>query len=464
MPPFSVAVDDTIAAIATPPGTGGIGVIRISGPEARAILARLFHPTRRPGADFESHKLHHGWICDPASGARLDEVLAVYMRAPATYTREDVVEIHCHSSFVILRQVLDLVFAAGARPAEPGEFTKRAFLNGRIDLTRAEAVLDMLAAKTARSLDLAVASLAGSLHTAVEQVRDVLVEVGAVLEVAIDFPEEEAEIADPLSLGRRIQEHVCVPLADLLAAGRRTAIYRDGVRAVIAGRPNVGKSSLLNALLREERAIVTAVPGTTRDSIEEYLDIHGVPVRLVDTAGLRQGAETVEAIGIDRARRHLAEADIVLLVLDGGEPLTDEDRALLDELSGRPCILVCNKMDLGRNATRDLLRARYPSLPVVPLSARTGDGVGDLEKTIYELATRGAPTDGAVSLNARQTAALARALEAAERLAANLTAGLSYDLVSVDLQECLDHLAAIVGQTTPDDILDQIFSEFCIGK
>ncbi len=456
--------EDSIAAIATPPGAGGIGVIRISGPDARAILERIFVPSHRATAELESHKLHHGWIRDPATETVLDEVLTVFMRAPATYTREDVVEIHCHSSFVILRRILDLVLEAGARPAEPGEFTKRAFLNGRIDLTRAEAVLDMLTAKTDRGLELAARQLAGGLQEEVERIRQALVSVGAILEVAIDFPDEDAEIAAPAELAERLQREVMTPLADLVTAARTTAIYRDGVKAVIVGRPNVGKSSLLNALLREERAIVTAIPGTTRDIIEEYLDIRGIPVRIVDTAGIRESKETVEALGIQRARQKAAEADIVLAVLDGSEPPTDDDTALLDSLADKSCILVCNKMDIGKRENCRQLEARYPDLPVVPLSARTGAGIDDLETAIYDTVTRGAAGDGTVSPNARQLAALKKALAAAERLAAGLADGLPYDLVAVDLQDALDHLADIVGQTTPDDILDHIFAEFCIGK
>ena len=455
----------TIAAIATPPGPGGIGIIRISGGAARDILARLF----RPACDREllSHRLTYGWIVDPATGRPLDEVMAVLMAAPHSYTREDVVEIQSHSSFLILQQILSLVFSAGALPAEPGEFTKRAFLNGRLDLTRAEAVIDLLQARTSQGLQIAIDQLRGSLREQVEAVRQELLGIRALLEVAIDFPDDEVEIIRPVDLLAALAARVIEPLEGLLRAADRGRIYREGVAVVILGRPNVGKSSLLNSLLREERAIVTEIPGTTRDTVEDFLNINGVAVRIVDTAGIREDAEAVEELGIQRARRKQQEADLVLLVVDGSAGLQADDLALAASLAGRPALLVVNKTDLCPDLDLAAYATALPGLPAVPLSARTGEGLVRLEEAIFTRVTGGQgggePEHSCVP-NARHRQALQGALVAVHQLAAALGDNLPPDLAAIEVQAALAQLGEIVGETTGEDLLDTIFSRFCLGK
>ena len=456
----------TIAAIATPPGPGGIGIIRISGSAAFPLLQQCFRP-RRPVRHYQSHRLYYGWVISPRSGTPLDEVLAVSMRAPQTYTREDVVELHCHGSFLVLQEILALLLNhPGVRLAEPGEFTKRAFLNGRIDLTQAEAVIDLLQAKSRPGTQMAVAQLEGGLCRDVKTIRDNLLNVRAIIEVAIDFPEEDAEIMHPDALRQRLLEGVRAPLDSLLARAGQSRIFRDGIAVVILGRPNVGKSSLLNCLLREERAIVTAVPGTTRDTIEEYLAIRGLPVRIIDTAGIRDTAETVEALGIHRSRQKLADADLVLLLLDAAAGVTPEDEALIASIGEKPLVLVANKTDIAPPAAVEAVRHACPAKPFVPLSAKTGNGLAALEETIFATVTgAGQWEPGHVSVpNVRHEAALRRASEAIDRIIAGLPASLPPDLIAVELQSALDHLGEIIGETTTEDMLDLIFSQFCLGK
>ncbi|MCF6290394.1 MAG: tRNA uridine-5-carboxymethylaminomethyl(34) synthesis GTPase MnmE [Desulfobacterales bacterium] len=469
-PDTAVSGAETIAAIATPAGAGGIGIIRVSGPLAGPILSQVFRP-HRPVSSFASHHMYYGWIVDPGTGSLLDEVLAVFMRAPHTYTREDVTEIHCHGSYLVLEMILALIFRQGARPARAGEFTKRAFLNGRIDLTRAEAVLELLQAKTGPALGLACGQLQGRLHDQVMAVRESLLAVRAVIEVAIDFPEEEGEILDPARMAEQLQQEVIGPITALLADADQGRIFRKGISAVILGRPNVGKSSLLNTLLREERALVTAIPGTTRDTIEEYVNIKGMPVRIIDTAGIRDTSETVEALGVRRARAKLAEADLVLLLLDLSTGLTPEDRQLyanIRENNGDTLLLVVlNKQDLVPDLDPGSFAADFPEEVLVPISAKNGDGIRQLEQAIFT-AVAGQdtlPDSGpGCAPNLRHRAALAKALDACQRAAAGLTEGLPPDLLAVDLQATLDHLADIVGETTTEDVLDMIFERFCIGK
>lgn len=466
----ATTAEDTIAAIATPPGPGGIGIIRISGSLAAEILKQLFSP-RHPRESFTSHQMYYGWIVDPDDRSPIDEVLAVFMRAPATYTTEDVVEIHCHSSYLILEKILEHIFAAGARPAQPGEFTKRAFLNGRIDLTRAEAVLEVLQAKTGEGLALVTAQLKGRLHDKVIAIRDALLGVRALLEVAIDFPEDEVDILDHEEIRARLQEEVVEPLKKMIAAADQGKIFREGISAVIIGRPNVGKSSLLNTLLKEERALVTPVPGTTRDTIEEYINIRGMPVRIVDTAGIRDTRETVEEMGIQRARAKAAEADLVLLLLDATGMPTDEDRQLyrsvIENNQGEKILLVLNKMDLAPSIDPRLYADALGNEPIAAVSAKTNQGIDELENKIFSIITGGSGMwDPGMDLapNLRHKNAMAMALEACRRGRQGLGLAVSPDLLAIDLQDALDHLGDIVGDTTTEDVLDLIFEQFCIGK
>jgi tRNA modification GTPase len=456
--------EETIAAISTPPGAGGIGIIRISGEGALSLLKVIFQP-KDPSCPYRSHQLYYGHIRQPDQGKILDEVLAVYMAAPHTYTREDVVEVHCHGSFLVLQNVLELILANGATLASPGEFTKRAFLNGRIDLTQAEAVIDVLSAKTRKGVDLAQEQLSGALYRKIDPIRQSLVQMRAVIEVAIDFPDEDLEIIDHSALIVQLEQEVAQPLKKLLQNADRGRLYREGISLVIAGLPNVGKSSLLNTILQEERALVTAIPGTTRDSIEEIVDIKGLPVRIIDTAGIRDDAGEVEELGIQRARDLINKADLILFLIDGSRELLDGDRILYGQVKHKPLLPVINKIDLCDNPIPDL-----SSLPdigeCVKVSAREQTGIEQLKQALFDTVTSGNQQweEGGCAPNVRHKQALIAAVEACDRVMSSLKTGLTNDLIAVDLQGCLDYLAEIVGETTTEDILDVIFEQFCLGK
>ncbi len=458
---------DTIAAISTPPGSGGIGVIRMSGPQALAHLQAIFQ-ARDPNCSFASHRLYYGHIVHPQKGKILDEVLVVFMAGPKTYTREDVVEIHCHGNFLVLQAVLELLVTLGVRLADPGEFTKLAFLNGRIDLTRAEAVIDILAARTRKGMDLALDQLGGSLYSRVDAIRQSLLRMRAVVEVAIDFPDEDVEIVQHSVLLNSVTAEVIAPLEHLLRQADGGRIFRDGISVVIVGLPNVGKSSLLNTLLQEERALVTAIPGTTRDTIEEYLDIHGVPVRVVDTAGIRQDADEVEEMGIQRARKQINKADLVLFMLDAQRGVEEEDRQLFAAVSHKPVLLVLNKMDLAANQSSALsfLAGETSHQAPIEISAKQQQGIDELKQAIFTTVTgdRGQWEEEGCAPNIRHKDALQRAHDASLRLCQGLQGLVTSDLLAIDLQDCLDQLNAIVGITTTEDVLDVIFEQFCLGK
>ncbi|HEB70902.1 MAG TPA: tRNA uridine-5-carboxymethylaminomethyl(34) synthesis GTPase MnmE [Desulfobulbus sp.] len=455
---------ETIAAVATPPGIGGIGIIRISGPDALPILRRLFYPHGGHSA-FQSHKLYYGTVRN-SSGRVLDEILAVYMRAPATYTREDVVELHSHGSWLVVQALLAEVLAAGARPAEAGEFTKRAFLAGRIDLTKAEAVIDLLQAKTDGGVRLAVQQLQGELLDEIEAIREGLVRILAVVEVAIDFPDDDVEILEGRQLTAQLQQQVIAPIRRLLRLADQGRVIREGVHVVIAGRPNVGKSSLLNGLLREDRALVTSIPGTTRDTIEEMISIRGIPVHLVDTAGIRAHDDRVEELGIERARRKLAEADLVLFLVDAGAGITDQDRMLYDSIREQKHLVVLNKIDLADEDRLSELSAVFAPSGSVRISARRLEGLEELQEAIYREVAVADDVNEQLSCapNVRHKAILATALEACIRLGKAFELEEPADLLAVELQTALSSLSDIVGLTTPEDVLEMIFSEFCIGK
>ncbi len=456
--------NETIAAISTPPGSGGIGIIRMSGSQSLRVLKEIFQPNAT-SCTFRSHHLYYGKIRQPESGKILDEVLAVYMQAPKTYTREDVVEIHCHGSFLVLQNILELILSLGVSLAEPGEFTKRAFLNGRIDLTKAEAVVDILAARTRKGVDLAQEQLAGTLYRKIDSIRSVLVKMRAVLEVAIDFPEEDVEIVKHEHLLQDLQEEVEEPLAALVESADQGRLFREGISVVIVGLPNVGKSSLLNTILQEERALVTSIPGTTRDTIEEYVDIQGMPVRIVDTAGIRENADEVEELGIKRAKDQINQADLILFMLDGSRELAEADRNLFLTVAHKPLIFIINKIDLvPENGT--VTPSPDSDLPEVRVSAKKQRGIEDLKDQIFSTVTRGREQwqEDACAPNIRHKNALIRAHEACGRVKDGLQVDLTKDLLAVDIQECLNQLGDIVGETTTEDILDVIFEQFCLGK
>ena len=456
------SLDDTIAAISTPVGEGGIGIVRLSGPDALAILRNIFLRGRKQSAirKLQPYHLTYGHVVDPETDQTLDEVLVAYMPAPWTYTRQDVVEINCHGGIVPLRRVLELCLRYGARLASPGEFTLRAFLNGRIDLAQAEAVLDIVRAKTAASLRVAVGQLDGRLSHEVHQVRAQMVDVLSWLEASVDFAEDEIPPRDVAPDLEKVQGR----LERLLSTADQGIVYRQGVRTAIIGRPNVGKSSLLNALLRTSRAIVTPIPGTTRDTLEETLNLQGVPLVLVDTAGITADAEDViERLGIERSRAALAQADLALVVVDGSEPLTSADHDIAALLENKPSLLVINKCDLPVVIDVD---GFLPNLPRVRISALTGEGLDTLESAIVETVFSGQvlASDALLVSNPRHKDILQRAHD--HVLAARQThaQGLPADFVAIDLTAAVNALGEITGETLHEDLLETIFSNFCIGK
>ncbi|MGE4542676.1 MAG: tRNA uridine-5-carboxymethylaminomethyl(34) synthesis GTPase MnmE [Pedobacter sp.] len=448
-------------APATPPGEGGIGIVRLSGPGAEDLLLRFFSPSRI-SARLDSHYLYHGILSD-CSGQPLDEVMAVLMRKPRSYTREDVVEIHCHGGTLVLRRILDLFLAAGARLARPGEFTLRAFVNGRIDLTQAEAVIDLIRSRSQLASDVALGQLEGRLAGKIQEFRERITDLLAEIEAAIDFPEEDIELDSEHVLGKKTgtlladMDHVI----NTFDSGR---ILREGLNILIFGRPNVGKSSLMNSLLGEARAIVTDIPGTTRDTIEEDLVLAGIPLRLVDTAGIRTTDDPVEQEGVRRARIKVDSADLILLVVDGSAGLTEDDLLALDFCRGRDVLVVLNKSDLGSLPIPEALEG----FPLVRVSALDGNGLDFLTKAIQDrFSGNGKATDireTVVITDRRHRQALLQAREALSRFRKILTQGLSPEFGAVELHEALDAVGEITGETTPDEILDKIFMKFCIGK
>jgi len=456
---------DTIAAISTPPGAGGIGVVKISGPQAISSALPLIRPSRDPSSLKPRH-LCHGYVVDPNTEKTVDEVLYTVMRAPHTYTREDVVEIQAHGSRCGLYGILELVLKQGVRLAEPGEFTKRAFLNGRIDLTQAEAVAEVVFAQTAEGLELAARQLKGRLYEATESIRKPIQDMLVEVEAAIDFPEDVEEILQPDLFTERMDKEVVVPLEEMLAHYEEGHIYREGIAAIIVGRPNVGKSSLMNRLLDKERAIVTTIPGTTRDFIEETVNIQGVPLRLIDTAGLHDTADALEAMGIKFTRQRLDEADIVLFMVDCSIPLTEEDAKIYHIVQDRKAILVVNKIDLEPHQPIQEMVGQFPDLPKVEISALYNQGVEDLKSAVFKAVTdqRGPADLPSIVPNIRHKMAIERAVTASKEASGGFQTKQPPELVAIDLREALDALGEIIGVTTTEDILDQIFSRFCIGK
>ena len=477
--------NDTIAAIATPPGIGGIGVVRVSGPEAFAFV----HPlVRQPGGCTDippSHLLTYGEIVDPATEEIVDEVLAAFMCAPRTYTREDVVEIQGHGGPLVLQRILRLVLAQGARMANPGEFTLRAFLNGRLDLAQAEAVMDLIDAQTEAGQRLAMQQLRGHISTRLQEARQSILAVVARIEASIDFPEEEVPTPQPEELRSLIT--IGLRQVDALLAGSEQGrLYRQGLRTAIIGRPNVGKSSLLNALLRSERAIVTPIAGTTRDTVEEVANLRGIPLHLIDTAGITPGDDPVEQIGVQRSRSAAESADVVLLVFDGAEQLTGQDRQVSEELkimgfgggadtalqastargTLRPVVVVINKADRERRLEIEKVHSMWPGAPFVVTSTLSGEGLPELEETVANLVLAGKTlhSESALVTSARHQEALRLAADHLQASLVSLDRGLPLDFVSIDLRAAYDALGEITGETASDDLLDKIFSEFCIGK
>lgn len=453
---------DTIAAIATPPGQAGIGIIRLSGPQALAIAARIFRPHTPRSLPYPSHRLILGQIISPEDNCVVDEVLLSAMPGPHSYTREDVVEINCHSGYAVLQLILHLTLQQGARLANPGEFTLRAFLSGRLDLTQAEAVLELIEAKSEAGLKVAAAHLAGGLGQTMARWRESLLDLLARVEAELDFGEEIPELTDvdlipPL-------ESLKGEIAGLCQSSVQGRLLREGLQVVLAGRPNVGKSSLLNQLLQTDRALVTDIPGTTRDVIAETIVIQGLPVCLLDTAGLRQAQNKVEELGIERTEQHLAQADLVLYLVDASQPRHPEDTTRLVALAGQPALLVLNKSDLPPGLTEADIAAHWPH-PVIRISALTGEGLPALKEAIFQAAmgnTR--PSSPQVVTQARHAQHLETCRDCLTRALELIRAGQPPELLALELQAGVQELGAILGLEIGEDVLDRIFSRFCLGK
>ena len=460
---------DTIVAVSTPPGRGGIGIVRLSGPLAARIAGQLVQ-LRQP-LEHGRARLADVLDSEPGQGepARIDEAVVTYFAAPNSYTAEDVVEIAAHGSPVVLEMLLRRTLALGARLAEPGEFTERAFLSGRIDLTQAEAVRDLIEAQTLTQARQAASQMGGALSHRVQPAKRQLTELIALLEAGIDFAEDDVDVAPAEEIARRI-DAIEKPLAALEASFARGRLVHDGLTLAIVGRPNAGKSSLFNRLVERDRAIVTATPGTTRDTISERISLDGIPLELVDTAGLREAGEEVEQLGIARSREALADAALVLIVLDATQPLNEEERRLLAAVDGRPALIARNKCDLVATETGGLAMAgdsildSNPEIPVLSTSALTGEGIPALRERIVALSTGGAAAEPGMLTNLRHHQAVAATLAALADAARANAAAIPHEMILLDLYRALSALDSLTGQTTPDDILHLIFSTFCIGK
>lgn len=451
---------DTITAISTPLGEGAIGIVRLSGTDALAIAQSVFK-----GKNLEqvaSHTINYGHIIDPKTGTIIDEVMVSVMLAPKTFTRENVVEINTHGGIAVTNEILQLLIRQGARMAEPGEFTKRAFLNGRVDLTQAEAVMDIIRAKTDKAMTIAVKQLDGSLSQLINDTRQEILNTLAQVEVNIDYPEyDDVEEMTTALLREKTQEFQSL-LENLLRTAKRGKILREGLSTAIIGRPNVGKSSLLNNLLREDKAIVTDIAGTTRDVIEEYVNIKGVPLKLVDTAGIRETDDLVEQIGVERSKKALQEADLVLLVLNASEKLTDQDRALLNLSQDSNRIILLNKTDLEQKIELEQLPDDY-----IPISVLTNQNINLIEDRINQLFFDNAglvEQDATYLSNARHISLIEKAVQSLEAVNDGLTLGMPVDLLQVDLTRTWEILGEITGDAAPDELITQLFSQFCLGK
>lgn len=456
--------ETTIAAIATAPGEGGIGILRISGMNAVSVADALFHTKKiKSFAEALPYHMYFGHV--KKGEKKVDEGLAVYMKAPHSYTGEDVVEIQIHGSSEALRETLELALESGAVPASRGEFTKRAFLNGRLDLSQAEAVMDIIEARGSAALFQAESHLSGALSRFVKMSRDELTDLITKLEVTIDYPEEDLEDLTNEEIGEGLSD-IEKSLASLLKRSEEGRIIKDGLRTAIVGKPNAGKSSLLNALLQEDRAIVTDIPGTTRDTIEESIKIGGVPLVLMDTAGLRETDNKVEKIGIERARKSMEQADLVLAVIDGSRPLEKEDRELLSSLQGRKSMVILNKYDLPQEVDTEEIKTLSGDAPVVSLSARYGSGMEELEEALRRL-TETQDRDAGRQLfltNLRHVDLVKKALEAVRRAQQSLEDNMPADCITVDLVEAWNRMGEITGDTVDNELINKIFERFCVGK
>ncbi|MGG2184179.1 tRNA uridine-5-carboxymethylaminomethyl(34) synthesis GTPase MnmE [Bacillus altitudinis] len=458
---------DTIAAISTPMGEGAIAIIRLSGPDAVQIADRMYKgPKEKKLVSVDSHTIHYGHIVDSSTEQVIEEVMVSVLRAPKTFTREDVIEINCHGGIVTVNKVLQLALKEGARLAEPGEFTKRAFLNGRIDLSQAEAVMDLIRAKTDRAMNVAITQMEGRLSGLIKRLRGEILETLAHVEVNIDYPEYD----DVEEMTHRVlvekATSVKKEIESLLTTSQQGKILREGLSTVIIGRPNVGKSSLLNSLVQETKAIVTDIPGTTRDVIEEYVNVRGVPLRLVDTAGIRETEDIVERIGVERSRQVLKEANLILLVLNYSEELSEEDIKLFEAVSGMDIIVIVNKTDLEPKLDVEKVKELAKDRPVVTTSLLQEKGIDELEMAIQSLFFTGSIESGDLTYvsNTRHIALLQEAKQSIEDALEGIEMDVPIDIVQIDLTRCWEQLGEIIGDAVHESLIDQLFSQFCLGK
>ncbi len=456
---------DTITSISTPMGEGAIGIVRLSGLDAVEIADKLYKG-RKQLKDVPTHTINYGHIIDPKTQEVVEEVMVSVLRAPRTFTREDIVEINCHGGILTINRVLELTMTYGARMAEPGEYTKRAFLNGRIDLSQAEAVMDFIRSKTDRASKVAMNQIEGRLSDLIKKQRQSILEVLAQVEVNIDYPEyDDVEEATSELLLERAQE-IKNEIQKLLDTGVQGKIMREGLSTVIVGKPNVGKSSMLNNLIQDNKAIVTEVAGTTRDVLEEYVNVRGVPLRLVDTAGIRETEDIVERIGVERSRKALSEADLILFVLNNNEPLTEEDRKLYEVVKTSDAIVIINKTDLTPRLDRDEVKAMVGSMPVIETSMLEQQGIDELEIQIRDLFFGGEvqSQDMTYVSNSRHISLLKQAKKTIQDAIDAAEMGIPMDMIQIDLTRTWELLGEIIGESASEELIDQLFSQFCLGK
>ncbi|MBE3553525.1 MAG: tRNA uridine-5-carboxymethylaminomethyl(34) synthesis GTPase MnmE [Thermicanus sp.] len=455
---------DTIAAISTPIGEGGIAIVRVSGDEAISIVEKVFLG-KKLLREVKSHTIHYGKIISAKDGEIIDEALVTVMRAPHTFTREDVVEVNVHGGIVSVTRVLDSILEAGARMADPGEFTKRAFLNGRIDLTQAEAVIDLIRSKSDKAARASLLQLEGKLSQEIKRARQILIELMAHIEVTIDYPEHDVEEVTYAYIEKKLKEALTV-IKSLEERGREGKILREGIETAIIGKPNVGKSSLLNALTRQARAIVTDIPGTTRDVVEEYVNVRGIPLKLMDTAGIRETEDIVEKMGVEKSKEIIRRAELILMMVNQGEPLEETDYDLFNIVKGKNVILLLNKGDLPERIHIEEIRNYFPEEPIVKLSILRGEGLEELEKAIVNLFFKGgiSGNDETYMLNSRHLHLIRTGRKSLEDALHSSRERLPYDMIEIDLKKGWSTLGEIIGETASDELISQIFSQFCLGK
>ncbi|ANE46029.1 tRNA modification GTPase [Paenibacillus swuensis] len=457
-------ISDTIAAIATAVGEAGIAIIRVSGPDAVQETAKLFQ-SKIPLTEVSSHTVNYGHIIDPLDGSRVEEVLVSVMRAPRSFTVEDVVEIHCHGGVVSVRKVMDLLLQRNIRLAEPGEFTKRAFINGRLDLSQAEAVIDLIRSKSDRAFNIALKQVDGALSKRIKAMRYDLVELMAHIEVNIDYPEHDVQEMTSTLIQNKCSAAL-QEIEQLLKTASEGKILREGITTAIVGRPNVGKSSLLNALAQENKAIVTDIPGTTRDVIEEFVTINGIPLKLLDTAGLRETTDLVEQIGVEKSRNALEQADLILFVVNYNEKLHDDELLLLEKLKEKQTIIIANKTDLPQELDLKSIYTHFPAQQIVTMSVREQEGLDQLEKSISSLFFSGEleSNDLTYVSNVRHIALLKQAKVSLEEGRDAAEAFVPIDMIQIDIRLAWERLGEIIGDSVSESLIDQIFSQFCLGK